>query len=115
MPLSVLLAMLSVLVLVLAVALGWVLWRLQRRIEAMHAQLVGEAPMPVSPGRAGPVIEIEILNPYELAVRETPLAGPAAKVAPRMIERIVYTRAAAQIADQLKAQGVNAQVTTHGV
>ena len=67
------------------------------------------------PVRSGPVIEIRILNPFELAAKETPLAGPAAKVAPRMIERIVYSSAAQQIAEQLKAQGVEAQVTAHGV
>ncbi len=110
-----LLAALSLLIVMLAASLGWALLRLQRRVDALHRQLVGD-PVPAAalPTRPGPVIEIRILNPFELAVKDTPLAGPAAKVAPRMIERIVYTRAAQQIAEQLKAQGVEAQVTTHG-
>ena len=112
---SLLLAALSLMVVLLVAGLGWALLRLQRRVDALHGQLVqDDAPIPIAAGRNGPVIEIRILNPFDLAVKETPLAGPAAKVAPRMIERIVYSRAAQQIAEQLKAQGVEAQVTTHG-
>ncbi|MCX7069418.1 MAG: hypothetical protein NTW01_00255 [Gammaproteobacteria bacterium] len=111
---SMLLAALSMLIALLTAGLGWALLRLQRRVDALHGQLVGDPAAALAPGRIGPVIEIRILNPFDLAVKETPLAGPAAKVAPRMIERIVYSRAAQQIAEQLKAQGVEAQVTTHG-
>lgn len=115
MPLSLLLATLSMLVVLLSAILGWALLRLQRRVDLLHSQVGESTAVKPTPGRTRPVIEIEILNPFELAVRESPLAGPAAKLAPRMIERIVYSRAAVQIADQLKAQGVEAQVTTHGV
>ncbi|MDH4459549.1 MAG: hypothetical protein QE272_12695 [Nevskia sp.] len=111
---SLLLAVLALLIVVLAAGLGWALLQLQRRIDALHGQLVGDAAGVAAVGRTGPVIEIRILNPFDLAVKETPLAGPAARVAPRMIERIVYSRAAQQIAEQLRAQGVEAQVTTHG-
>ena len=111
---SLLLASLSLLVVLLSAALGWALLRLQRRVDLLHLQIGDGATALPTPGRSRPVIEIEILNPFELAVRESPLAGPAARLAPRMIERIVYARAAAQIADQLKEQGVEAQVTTHG-
>lgn len=111
---SLLLAVLSLLVVLLAAALGWALLRLQRRVDALHSQIGDDAAAAPPSGRVRPVIRIEILNPFELAVRDTPLAGPAAKLAPRMIERIVYSRAAMQIAEQLKAQGVDAQVTTHG-
>ena len=113
---SLLLAILSLLVVLLSATLGWALLRLQRRVDALHTQIGDGASMPPTPasGRVRPVIKIEILNPFELAVRDTPLAGPAARLAPRMIERIVYSRAAMQIAEQLKAQGVDAQVTTHG-
>ena len=112
---SLLLTVLSLLIVLLAGAAGWLLLRLQRRVDALHAQLLGsDSPAALPPAARGPVIEIRILNPFELAVKDTPLAGPAARVAPRMIERIVYSRAAQQIAEQLKAQGVEAQVTTHG-
>ncbi|MDP3295807.1 MAG: hypothetical protein Q8M37_13870 [Nevskia sp.] len=111
---SLLLTVLALLVALLSAALGWALLRLQRRVDALHSQIGDSTPVMPASGRARPVIRIEILNPFELAVRDTPLAGPAAKLAPRMIERIVYSRAAMQIAEQLKAQGVDAQVTTHG-
>lgn len=111
---SVLLSLLTVVIVALAGALAWALLRLQRRVDLLHGQLGGEAGKPAAAGRSSPVIEIRILNPFELAVREVAIAGHAAKVAPRMIERIVYFRAAQQISEQLKAQGVEAQVTTHG-
>lgn len=121
-PLSLLLAALSVVIVVLASALAWALRRLQRRVDVLHGQLgggtaagIGQGPSrPLSPGRSSPVIEIRILNPFELATREVSIAGHAAKIAPRMIERIVYFRAAQEIQQQLKEQGVEAQVTTHG-
>ncbi len=107
-----LLAALSVLILLLAGALAWTLSQLHRRVEAVHARLSHLPSLPSSiAGRS--VIAIEILNPLELALRETALAGPASRLAPRMLERIVYSRAAGQIAEQLKAQGVQAQVTSH--
>lgn len=111
---SVLLAVLSLVIVVLASALAWTLIRLQRRVDLLHGQLGGEPRRPATAGRSSPVIEIRILNPFELATREVSIAGHAAKVAPRMIERIVYFRAAHEIQQQLKEQGVEAQVTTHG-
>jgi hypothetical protein len=112
--LSVLLAVLSLVIVILAGALVWALLRLQRRVDLLHGQLGGGGARPAASGRSSPVIEIRILNPFELAVREVAIAGHAAKVAPRMIERIVYFRAAQEISQQLKSQGVEAQVTTHG-
>lgn len=112
---SVLLAVLSLVIVILAGALVWALLRLQRRVDLLHGQLGGGGgARPAASGRSSPVIEIRILNPFELAVREVAIAGHAAKVAPRMIERIVYFRAAQEISQQLKSQGVEAQVTTHG-
>jgi hypothetical protein len=111
--LSLLLTVLMAAIVMLAVGLVWALLRLQKRIDALHVQF-GVVPV-VSAGavRPRPIIEIQILNAFELAVRESPFAGPVSKPAPRMIERIVYMRAADQIAEQLKAQGVNAQVRAH--
>ncbi len=108
---AILLAVLSILILLLAVALAWTLRQLHGRLAAVQARLDRVPALPSMQGR--PVISIEILNTVELALRETALAGPAAKLAPRMLERIVYSRAAGQIAEQLKAQGVQAQVTAH--
>lgn len=108
---TILLAALSLLIIGLAVALAATLAKLQRQLAVLAARLDTLPPLPE--GGPRPVIAIEILNPFELAVRESPFAGPAAKLAPRIIERIVYTRAADQIAEQLRAQGVEAQVVAH--
>ena len=112
---TILLLLLSLLLLVLLVTLIRQLGLLHRRLHGLQQQLAGPPPLALSlpPTGARTVIAIEILNPFELAVRETAFAGPAARVAPRTIERIVYRRAADQIAEQLEAQGVRAQVTMH--
>jgi len=103
------------LVLVLLALGGWLWWTVQQlhqRIAALHLRL-GALPLPPPSIEGKACITIEILNPFELAAKETRLAGPAAKLAPKMIERIVYERAAAQIAEQMAEQGVVAVVTTH--
>lgn len=107
-----LLNLLLVALLVLVIAVIVALARLHQRVEELHARL-GAVTLPPPTDSKGPVIGIEILNPFELAEREHVLAGHAARFAPKMIERIVYQRAAGQIAEQLKAQGVDAQVRAH--
>ena len=56
--------------------------RLNASAAASAAQSSADDGTPATPtsGRTRPVIEIEILNPFELAVRESPLAGPAVMV-----------------------------------
>lgn len=110
-------ALIAVLVAALIGLCGWLLWsldRLHKRLAEMHERL-GAAPTLrlAGDGSSKTRIVIEILNPFELASRETRLAGAAAKLAPKMIERIVYERAAVQIAQQMTEQGVVAEVKTH--
>ena len=109
-------ALIAVLLLALLLLSGWLLWslqQLQRQLTDMQSR-VAAAPSLLPAAQAGRSrIAIEILNPFELAARETRLATAAAKLAPRMIERIVYERAAVQIAAQLLQQGVQAQVKAH--
>jgi len=112
---TVLITLLITAALLLVATLIFMLIQLMQRLEALEARL-GSGPLSTvssSPQRAH--IAIEILNTTELALRETRFAGAAAKLAPRTIERIVYTRAADQIAVQLAEQGVRAQVKAHGV
>lgn len=82
-----------------------------RRLSSLHEAIAGVPVVP--PASARPLISIEILNPFELAVEETALAGPAAKLAPRIIERIVYRRTREILVEQLKERGVRAQVNVH--
>lgn len=108
---------LIVLLIVMLIALsGWLLLsldRLQKRLAALQAHLHAEQPLPIAaaPGQAR--IAIEILNPFELAARESRLAPALARLAPRLIERIVYQKAAVMIAAQMAEHGVKAEVKTH--
>jgi len=96
--------------LLLALALLIALIRLDRRMVILRGELEREPVAAVEePSRAR--IAIEILNPFELAGREFPLAGAVARLAPKTIERIVYARTAQELARQLAEQGVQAQVT----
>jgi hypothetical protein len=63
----------------------------------------------------GTLISIEILNPVELASQESPLAGPLGQVAPGLIRRLVYQRAAEMLRQQLGEHGVQAEVRIHGL
>lgn len=96
--------------LLIAAGLLLALVRLNRRLTVLRAELAEE---PVAPPEqlSGARIGIEILNPFELAAREFPLAGAVARLAPKTIERIVYAKAAQEVARQLEEQGVRAQVT----
>lgn len=96
--------------LLLSLGLLMALVRLNLRLTSLRSELEREpvaAPEETSRAR----IAIEILNPYELAARESPLAGAVARLAPKTIERIVYARTAQELARQLAEQGVHAQVT----
>lgn len=112
---TVLIALLIVLLLGLCAWLLLELRRFQQQLDALHARLkASPALLPPAVAPAGKArIVIEILNPFELAAKETRLATAAAKLAPKMIERIVYDRAAIMIAQQMAEQGVEAEVKTH--
>ena len=96
--------------LLMAALLLFALVRLNRQLLALRAELDEAPSMAVEPA-SGARIAIEILNTYELAARESPWAGAVARLAPKMIERIVYAKAAEEVARQLEEQGVRAQVT----
>lgn len=97
---------------VMLIALGLLvaLVRLNRRLVVLRGELEREPAMPVEE-RSRARIAIEILNPFELAEKEFPMAGAVARLAPKTIERIVYARAAQELARQLEEQGVHAEVT----
>lgn len=63
----------------------------------------------------GALISIEILNPVELAAKESAIAGPVGSLAPNLIRKIVYQRTAAMLREQLLEHGVRADVKTHGL
>jgi len=110
---SVLIALLITALIGLSAWLIYTLDRMQRKLAALHERLNATPALPLAAAGGKSRIAIEILNPFELAARETRFAGAAAKLAPKMIERIVYERAAVMIAQQMAEQGVKAEVKTH--
>lgn len=110
----------TVVIALLVVALvglcAWLLLTLEQmrqKLLALQLRLQSTPSLPPQPLGSGARIAIQILNPFELAARETKLAAAAAKLAPKMIERIVYERAAVMITQQMAEQGVRAEVKVH--
>lgn len=60
-------------------------------------------------------VSIEILNPVELASKESSFAGPLGNIAPGLLRKIVYQRAVAIIREDLLKHGVQADVKIHGL
>ena len=108
-------AVLAALQLLASVMLLALVWRMRARLRSLRARLKAAPALEPVNLPPGPRISVEILNPFELAVRETPLAGPAAQLAPRVIERIVYRRTVEALTVQLREQGVEAKVSIHGL
>jgi len=95
------------------------LWSLQHRL---HGRLRELSPnLSGDPARsfeltsaARPsLISIEILNPMELAAKETWVAGVLGSVTPTLIRRLVYQRAAQMVREELRGHGVTAEVRQH--
>ncbi len=105
----------------------WLLLRLrqqQRLIDTLlqdHAQLTAAfSRLPADaaallPRGGAPLISVEILNPIELAARESRFAGPLGAVVPGGIRRRVYERTAQILQDELLKSGVQSEVRTHGL
>jgi hypothetical protein len=88
--------------------------RLRDRIAAtgvaLDAQAIEQARARGPAEPAHPVLLIEILNPHELAARESWAARHFGTLVPRVVGREVAARAAEQMAEQLAEQGVRAEV-----
>lgn len=108
-------AVLAALQLLTSIVLLALVWRMRGRLQVLRKRLKVAPALEAEALPPGPRISVEILNPFELAVRETPLAGPAAQLAPRVIERIVYHRTVEALNVQLREQGVDAKVSVHGL
>ena len=99
----------------------------QRRQQALLATLTRDqqslaaawSALPVDAAqlldRSDALITIEILNPVELASQESPLAGPLGRLAPGLIRKRVYQRAAEMLRRQLGEHGVQAEVRIRGL
>ncbi|TJY61925.1 hypothetical protein E4T66_06675 [Sinimarinibacterium sp. CAU 1509] len=112
---------------VVAAVAGWLLWRLRQlqslvaTLEQDHRKLTEAWKMlppdasALLPRGTAPLISIEILNPVELASKESRFAAPLGAVAPSVIRRLVYERTVLILQDELVKYGVQAEVRTHGM
>ena len=112
--------MIAVLLLISSALLGWVWWlrsrlaALEARTQALATQagaLPGFASEPV--GRPM-LIAIEILNPVELARKESWFAGAFGSLTPALLKRIVYARTLTIMQQQLLQFDVKADVRLLG-
>lgn len=100
------------------VVLLWHVRRLRRKnieLAATVAESTAKAlqSVPTEPAFVVPksrLITIEILNPSELAATQSRFSGFAGAVAPNLLRKIVYEKAAEIMREQLEAQGVQAEV-----
>jgi hypothetical protein len=95
-----LIGFLMVFLALVALALVLRLLQLQRLLNRM-ALLPAERPS---------LITIEILNPFELAQKQSRLAGTFGVLAPSLLRQEVLRQAVARIRQQLEAEGVQAEV-----
>ena len=61
------------------------------------------------------LLSIEILNPLELASRESRMAGVLGQVTPTLLRKLVYERVREQLLQDLPQHGVEAEIRLHGV
>jgi hypothetical protein len=109
---EILLLLVCSVLLVIVMVLGFVAWRWSRRIDDHITQppppaAVLQGARSVAKGR---VLTIEILNPLELAASQNWVAGIASSLAPALVTKIVYERAAKQMKEELGKFGVEAIV-----
>ncbi|HZR37717.1 MAG TPA: hypothetical protein VFA75_20260 [Nevskia sp.] len=107
-----------------AAALAFLGWRHQalrrdlhisrRQLEQWHAAGAGTlaATALAAPGRPA-LISVEILNPLELAVKESALARAFGSLTPELVRREVYKVVHQRLCLQLQEQGVIAEVRLH--
>ncbi|MFT6552199.1 MAG: hypothetical protein ACJA1I_002249 [Zhongshania marina] len=81
--------------------------------KAWRANPVDFNQIPVSEGKG--FIAIKILNPVELATKESVFAGLLNNFAPDVIRSIVYKRTVEIMRGQLEERGVQAEISIHGL
>lgn len=105
-------------------ALALLLWRhwqlrrtalaLRRRMDELPASNLSAAELAEVLGQGErELLAIEILNPMELAAKESWFADKFGSLTPRLVRKLVYERTAGILAGQMKDFGVHADVRLH--
>jgi len=107
----------------LLISLGLLVWilKLRERVELLESQasafatrLGTAAPAPRDASGKPMLITIEILNPIELARKESWVAGAFGSLTPTLLRRIVYTKTLTIMQQQLLQFDVKADVQLLG-
>lgn len=107
-----------------AAALAFLWWRHQglcrdldagrRQLEQWNAAGAGSLAATALAALGKPaLISVEILNPLELAVKESALAKAFGSLTPELVRREVYKEVYQRLCVQLQEQGVIAEVRLH--
>lgn len=90
-----------------------------RELEGRAAELAGlvdalpaDLATPLGNGTRH-VIAVELLNPFELAQRETWLAKPLSVLTPRVLRDLIYRQVVSRVRQTLTDAGVRADVRLH--
>jgi len=101
-------------------ALTWLLQRQMRLRSDLRSALIQAEQRGASLGMNlppqpldSPLISVAILNPMELAAKESELARRFGSLAPDLVRREVYKEIHQRLSRQLIEQGVVAEVTLH--
>ncbi|MGH8461142.1 MAG: hypothetical protein ACRESS_06010 [Stenotrophobium sp.] len=117
-PLHLLLAV-NLLLVIGVLAWSFVLLAKLRRLESANVALLvelGAQPADLKrelADKKAMLLTVEILNPMELARKESWFAGVAGSLAPGMVRRIVYKRTRSMMLEQLALFHVKAEVRQH--
>lgn len=111
----------SLIALILLAALTWRQWQLGQEVVRLRLQAnalalkVGSeaATLEGLVGGRAPVISIEILNPMEVAAKESWVAGALGNLSPALIRGIVYKQASEQLRQELTLRGIQSDVRVH--
>lgn len=96
----------------------WLLWqyrRMRAELRAALARLEDAVPAGAVLARRerSPLISVAILNPMELAAKESQLARMFGGLTPELVRREVYKEIRRRLSVQLQEQGVVAEVMLH--
>ncbi len=112
----------SMLVVLLVAVLQWrFMAALRQRITSLQLQLsekgeqaaaIHSAAIPAEEVSAGrPYVKIEVSNPLAVAEQEAAVGGVAGALAPTLVKKRVYQDLRKQLAQELQARGIAAQVS----
>lgn len=95
----------------LLAALHWRLGGSRARFQERDSVSLRQLPKP--DGDSPPEIRIQVLNPLEVAEKESAFGRFLGKVSPSLISRQVYLKTAETISHEFRQRGIRARIDIH--